>query len=387
MDIVEWFESLRISSRGADTAFIERFLAAVDVVRSALHVHKPQELCFSFNGGKDCTAVLHVLRYVLYKDSGVDSLAGIQVVHFQTNDNHPEVVSFQKDVSDRVGFVLRELPGQRAGLEVLVSEGVRGVIMGTRSTDPAGSYLSGPFTPTSMSWPPCMRICPVLQWTYADVWQFLRGASLPVCCLYERGFTSVGAAHNSHPNPALLVPERDSAKDPTYLPAWLLTDVTLERAGRSMHPHAAVTTIGPTASTASAFTAAAVAAAASAAASTAAAADTTTSEKNECSSGDPGELDLAHVLASTGALPLQAPSLDGLGAELEGDERATHRVVRRSDALASLLAVVCSASPALRAAELTSSSGTGEEKDEDESGDHDCTDPLLVLVREPLRIP
>lgn len=60
------------------------------------------------------------------------------------------------------------------------------------------------FTPSSVGWPPFMRVNPVLDWTYGDVWAFLRAVGAPYCSLYDRGFTSVGGIDNTEPNRSML---------------------------------------------------------------------------------------------------------------------------------------------------------------------------------------
>ena len=41
---------------------VELASRSIDVIDSALHVFSPEEVCFSFNGGKDSTVVFHLLR-------------------------------------------------------------------------------------------------------------------------------------------------------------------------------------------------------------------------------------------------------------------------------------------------------------------------------------
>ena len=78
--------------------------------------------------------------------------------------------------------------------------------MGNRRTDPWSSNLE-PFTKSSQGWPDFMRIFPILDWDYQQVWQFLRVFNLPYCVLYDQGFTSLGEKHNSRPNPHLQFKE------------------------------------------------------------------------------------------------------------------------------------------------------------------------------------
>lgn len=97
--------------------------------------------------------------------------------------------------------------------------------MGNRQTDPWSTDLK-PFTQSSSNWPRFMRVFPVLNWDYEDVWTFLRNFDLPYCSLYDKGYTSLGDVHNSRPNPSL------KAEDGTFKPAYELTDPNDERLSR-----------------------------------------------------------------------------------------------------------------------------------------------------------
>ncbi len=53
---------------------------------------------------------------------------------------------------------------------------IRAIFVGTRRTDPHGGQLSA-LQPTDGGWPPFMRVHPVIEWHYAEVW----AVSEPAC--------------------------------------------------------------------------------------------------------------------------------------------------------------------------------------------------------------
>ena len=75
-----------------------------------------------------------------------------------------------------------------------------------------------------------MRVFPILDWDYCRVWNFLRTFDLPYCCLYDRGFTSLGEKNNSQPNPVLKIEGEENENQ--YRPAYELTDNSKERLSR-----------------------------------------------------------------------------------------------------------------------------------------------------------
>ena len=52
-------------------------------------------------------------------------------------------------------------------------KGVKAIFVGTRRTDPHGATLEA-FDPTDRGWPAFMRIHPVIDWHYAEIWTVSR---------------------------------------------------------------------------------------------------------------------------------------------------------------------------------------------------------------------
>lgn len=74
-----------------------------------------------------------------------------------------------------------------------------------------------------------MRVFPVLDWDYCDVWNFLRKLNLCYLSLYDEGYTSLGETNNTIKNPYLMRKEDDKEY---YLPAYMLEDGGKERESR-----------------------------------------------------------------------------------------------------------------------------------------------------------
>lgn len=103
--------------------------------------------------------------------------------------------------------------------------------MGNRRNDPWSRELEA-VCPSSPGWPEFTRIFPILDWSYKEIWAFLRDFNLSYCKLYDEGYTSLGEQDNTVRNPHLRVQQDGEDK---YLPAYMLENEEHERESRTKH--------------------------------------------------------------------------------------------------------------------------------------------------------
>ncbi|KAK4119682.1 adenine nucleotide alpha hydrolases-like protein [Parathielavia appendiculata] len=228
------------------------------------HTHRPRpdHLSLSYNGGKDCLVLLVLILACLpawasHSSSTLppfDTTTGnpavgptsesppsssttdgapvrpLQAIYIVSAHPFREVEDFVERTAQQYHLDLKRyaLP-MRPALEAYLNDrpAVRAVFLGTRRTDPHGEFLTH-FDPTDEGWPQFMRVHPVIDWHYVEIWAFIRHLHIPFCELYNRGFTSLGGVTDTRPNPALAV-SGDASK---YRPAYELRDDGEERLGR-----------------------------------------------------------------------------------------------------------------------------------------------------------
>lgn len=230
---------------GEAAALAAKIQGAMQVIAGTLDEFSANGSCLSFNGGKDCTVLLFLLDAVLQQrmlqthtsggagdgNAAPDALRDpLNCVFVAPRDAFADVEAFVEESVLRYHLSLLRVPWpMKSGLQRLqeMAPAIRAVFIGTRQGDPHASELRVTL-PTDADWPPFVRVHPILDWKYADVWLFLRLFEAPYCPLYDHGYTSLGSLNNTHPNPAL----RDGTDPDHYRPAYTLTDATLERVGR-----------------------------------------------------------------------------------------------------------------------------------------------------------
>ncbi|KAF5750420.1 hypothetical protein HS088_TW03G00756 [Tripterygium wilfordii] len=212
---------------------------AIYVIQRALALYSIEEVAFSFNGGKDSTVLLHLLRAGYYLHNKEQSLSNggladspIRTIYFESPSAFPEINSFTHDMATTYGLEMEIITLDfKSGLEgLLKAKPIRAIFLGVRIGDPT-AVGQEQFSPSSPGWPPFMRVNPILDWSYRDVWSFILTCKVKYCSLYDQGYTSIGSIYDTVPNELLCI-SHSSSSDGKFKPAYLLSDGRLERAGR-----------------------------------------------------------------------------------------------------------------------------------------------------------
>lgn len=190
----------------------------------------------SFNGGKDCLVMLVLFLATLHdradSDEIFEKLDKIPSVYVHVENSFKEVDAFVEDCRTHYHLdIIRLAPPLKDGFEKYLAKKphIKAILVGIRRTDPYGEKLTY-YERTDHGWPDFMRVHPVLEWHYVQIWDFLRFLNIPYCPLYDLGYTSLGGTKNTCKNPSLMSTDSDGHK--SYKPAYELVDDDKERLSR-----------------------------------------------------------------------------------------------------------------------------------------------------------
>jgi FAD synthetase len=185
-----------------------------------------ERICLSFNGGKDCTVLLHLLSAcivqkltgktrlnssvpvsngkptidtrettnsdVISSSSAVCDPFKLLTLYIRTEDPFPEIEQFIQKARDtyQLKLIVSEGPNdfKQSLQQFKQSESgrkVEAIFMGQRATD--NSALTAFTQRTDEGWPDFLRVNPLLNWTYHQIWSFIRDLNVPYCSLYDQG--------------------------------------------------------------------------------------------------------------------------------------------------------------------------------------------------------
>nr|XP_016438579.1 PREDICTED: FAD synthase-like [Nicotiana tabacum] len=227
----------------ADSRLKTKYSNAISVIKRAFALYSIQEVALSFNGGKDSTVLLHLLRagYFLHRaeeSCSQDVVDGentfpIRTIYFESASAFPEINSFTYEAAATYNLQMDIIRLDfKSGLEALLKANpIRAIFLGVRIGDPT-AVGQEQFSPSSPGWPAFMRVNPILDWSYRDVWAFLLACKVRYCSLYDQGYTSIGSIHDTVPNALLCISDSNNSEE-KFKPAYLLPDGRLERAERA----------------------------------------------------------------------------------------------------------------------------------------------------------
>lgn len=150
--------------------------------------NRPEELLLAYNGGKDCLVLLILILAALsshFPERGPSSPppdadataaaalpSSLQVLYIRPPKPFAEVDEFvtTSTAAYRLDLTTSDRPMKAALADYLAARPqVKAVFVGTRRTDPHGANLSD-FDETDPDWPRFMRVHPVLDWHYREIW-------------------------------------------------------------------------------------------------------------------------------------------------------------------------------------------------------------------------
>jgi FAD synthetase len=168
----------------------------------AYETNRPGELSLSYNGGKDCLVLLILILACLpgpisspFPSTSTDGAETtdptsaerqlstaepelLQAIYIAPRDPFPEVEEFVATSTKQYHLDLRRYSvPMRPALEAYLRDrpAVKAIFLGTRRTDPHSESLTA-FSPTDKDWPQFMRVNPVLDWHYVEIWAVSSGS-------------------------------------------------------------------------------------------------------------------------------------------------------------------------------------------------------------------
>lgn len=205
--------------------FDDKVKSTIYFIKNCIDKYNLENIAISFNGGKDCTVLLYFF-YMIF-----NSLKDINIVYFQQNDEFREITDFIQVIVKKFGInliTIKEDNFKSGIVQLMKIKPIKAIFMGQRIIDPHCLSLQKECnSDVNFGYPAFIRINPLLDWNYQDIWQFLLKNKCDYCKLYDFGYTSIGNQLNTMRNKKLW-----NSKLESYKPAYCLENEQEERIGR-----------------------------------------------------------------------------------------------------------------------------------------------------------
>ena len=98
-------------------------------------------------------------------------MSDFKYVHFVKEGEFDEISLFRKQIESHYGIEIQLFgPDFKREVQRLLDEqGIIAIILGNRRTDPWSDRLTS-IEKSSPGWPDFIRVFPILDWTYSEVW-------------------------------------------------------------------------------------------------------------------------------------------------------------------------------------------------------------------------
>ena len=200
----------------------DKIRSSVHQLAGAIECHGLEEIAILYNGGKDCLVMLLLLLtaiHIKFRGTPLPPQYKLDSIYIHSESQFPELLEFIELSTRRYHLnpILIRLD-MKEGFEkyLLDTPQIKAIVVGVRHLDPHGAALRFEH-PTDGDWPRFLRIHPILDWKYVEIWDFLVGTDVDYCRRYDMGFTSLGGVLNTLENDYLRL-------GTGFLPAYMLRE-------------------------------------------------------------------------------------------------------------------------------------------------------------------
>ena len=214
-------------------SYQDKILKSKLIIESVFEEFNTSNIAISFNGGKDNIVMLDLIKKTINNKYDMPMLFNVS-----SDDEFDELKTFCCDIMKDNNYIIKQYYGDmKKAVYKLKSDypSIKIIFMGIRKNDIIhkndiiNSNNLPVFQVTDNNWPKYVRVYPILDMEYTEIWKYIKDNKLKYCKLYDQGYTSLGNKSKTFKNDKLMYYENGITK---YKPAYDLTDEIYERTNR-----------------------------------------------------------------------------------------------------------------------------------------------------------